>query len=432
MPIPGFRTATVGNLRLWEAQPVAELDLAAFNDGRFEEAAAAARKAAEISAVLYPNDATEEGKLLRLKQQYFFVSASLQDVIARFKATPAGMAGDWAAFPDFAIFQMNDTHPTCAVTELLRLLIDVEGVDHQVAWGVTTRALAFTNHTVMPEALEKWPATAFAKLLPRNYELVAKLDAWWRAQTRPAAEAYVAAHPPPPPPPAEVEVEEAAPAAKGAIKAGAKGAAKAAKKAEPKVPAVDPVEAAIEAQVDKTAIIVENAWEPGVKCVPGRVFGWWEVCGGAGERCGAPLDYSDPAHLPYRLCSLQADQHGAHGHRGVVRRQRRGRYPLGNLEERPVQRVLCHLSRQIPKQDQRRDPPPLAGVLQPGRSRPHHRCPGHRRLGQGRPPSGGLARLCGGPRLPGPLARGQAGQQGPPGGQGQGGGGRGPAACVDV
>ena len=135
-PIPGWRTPTVTNLRLWDAEPLSEFDLDAFNAGEYDAATAEKERAGAISAVLYPNDSTPEGKELRLKQQYFFVSASLQDVLSRFKARHGT---DFKLLPERAAFQLNDTHPTIAVAELMRLLVDVEGLDWEEAWGITTK-----------------------------------------------------------------------------------------------------------------------------------------------------------------------------------------------------------------------------------------------------------------------------------------------------
>jgi len=175
-PIPGYDTTTTTNLRLWDALPLTEFDLDAFNAGEYEKATADANKAAAISAVLYPNDSTPEGKELRLKQQYFFVSASLQDVMARFKEVHGT---NWSKFPEKATFQLNDTHPTIAVAELMRLLVDIEGVDWETAWSVTTRCVNYTNHTVMPEALEKWPVRVMAKMLPRHMEIIEIINSGW-------------------------------------------------------------------------------------------------------------------------------------------------------------------------------------------------------------------------------------------------------------
>ncbi|KAG2490821.1 hypothetical protein HYH03_010742 [Edaphochlamys debaryana] len=175
-PIPGFSTPTTSNLRLWDAQPISEFDLGAFNAGDYDRAMLDRERAEAISAVLYPNDSTPEGKELRLKQQYFFVCASLQDVLSRFKATHGTK---FELLPDKACFQLNDTHPTIAVAELMRLLVDVEGLDWDAAWTITTKCLNYTNHTVMPEALEKWPVKVMAKMLPRHMEIIEVINEGW-------------------------------------------------------------------------------------------------------------------------------------------------------------------------------------------------------------------------------------------------------------
>lgn len=177
-PIPGFKTPTTSNLRLWDSQPFAEFNLAAFNAGEYDKAMVDRERAEGIIAVLYPNDSTPEGKELRLKQQYFFVSASVQDVMARFEATHGPK---WEMFPEKACFQMNDTHPTIAVAELMRLLIDVHGLEWDAAWKITTKTLNYTNHTVMPEALEKWPVKVMAKMLPRHMEIIEIINEGWVA-----------------------------------------------------------------------------------------------------------------------------------------------------------------------------------------------------------------------------------------------------------
>lgn len=143
VPVPGYNTKTTSNLRLWHALAPEEFDLAAFNAGEYEKAVASRRKADDITAVLYPNDATEYGKELRLKQQFFFVSASLQDSIARYLENHSDLAG----LSEKACFQMNDTHPTIAVAELMRLLIDEHGLTFEKAWDITGKCLAYTNHT---------------------------------------------------------------------------------------------------------------------------------------------------------------------------------------------------------------------------------------------------------------------------------------------
>lgn len=189
VPIPGYRTATTSNLRLWDALPVTEFDLQAFNAGDYVQAVADRRRAEDITAVLYPNDATQEGKELRLKQQFFFVSASLQDTIARFLEKHQ----DLAKLPEKACFQMNDTHPTIAVAELMRLLMDEHDLSFDAAWDITTRCVAYTNHTVMPEALEKWPVAVLSKLIPRHMQIIEAINTRWLDSVRPHVKAKVAA-----------------------------------------------------------------------------------------------------------------------------------------------------------------------------------------------------------------------------------------------
>ena len=203
-PIPGYHTSTTSNLRLWDAEPVNEFDLEAFNAGEYEKAVAARRKADEIVAVLYPNDATEEGKELRLKQQYFFVAASLQDTLARFLESHS----DLEKLPEKACFQMNDTHPTIAVPELMRLLMDVHGLEFGKAWDITKKSLAYTNHTVMPEALEKWPVVVLEKLLPRHMQIIEQINETWLASIKSHVEKKVAAAEPVASDPDEVATEE--------------------------------------------------------------------------------------------------------------------------------------------------------------------------------------------------------------------------------
>ena len=150
-PIPGYNTPNTINLRLWAAKPVRGFDLEAFNTGDYVQAILSRQRAETISAVLYPDDRTYEGKELRLRQQYFFTSASLQDVLRRFKERH----DNWEEFPAKAQFQLNDTHPVIAVSELMRLLMDEHRLGWTKAWEITGQVFAFTNHTVMPEALEQ-------------------------------------------------------------------------------------------------------------------------------------------------------------------------------------------------------------------------------------------------------------------------------------
>lgn len=178
VPIPGYKTKNTISLRLWEAKATAEdFNLFQFNDGQYESAAQLHSKAQQICAVLYPGDATESGKILRLKQQYFLCSASLQDIIMRFKERrDVKGTWQWSDFPDKVAVQLNDTHPTLAIPELMRLLMDEEGLGWDEAWDITTRTIAYTNHTVLPEALEKWSQSIMAKLLPRHLEIITEID----------------------------------------------------------------------------------------------------------------------------------------------------------------------------------------------------------------------------------------------------------------
>ncbi|PPS06425.1 hypothetical protein GOBAR_AA14212 [Gossypium barbadense] len=178
VPIPGYKTKNTISLRLWEAKARAEdFNLFQFNDGQYESAAQLHSRAQQICAVLYPGDATEDGKLLRLKQQFFLCSASLQDIILRFKERRSGKGSwKWSEFPSKVAVQLNDTHPTLAIPELMRLLIDDEGLGWDEAWDVTTRTIAYTNHTVLPEALEKWSQSVMWKLLPRHMEIIEEID----------------------------------------------------------------------------------------------------------------------------------------------------------------------------------------------------------------------------------------------------------------
>lgn len=178
VPIPGYKTKNTISLRLWEAKACAEdFNLFQFNDGQYEAAAQLHSQAQQICAVLYPGDATENGKLLRLKQQFFLCSASLQDIIFRFKERRLGKGSwEWSEFPSKVAVQLNDTHPTLAIPELMRLLMDNEGLGWDEAWDVTSRTIAYTNHTVLPEALEKWSQAVMWKLLPRHMEIVGEID----------------------------------------------------------------------------------------------------------------------------------------------------------------------------------------------------------------------------------------------------------------
>lgn len=177
MPITGYDTNNVGTLRLWKAEPIAEFDYDAFNSQRFTEAIVEREKVMDICRVLYPNDTTYEGKVLRVRQQYFFVSASLQEIVHNF-LTHHG--DDLTKFDDFNSIQLNDTHPVLAIPELLRILLDEHAMSWDDAWGVVTRTFAYTNHTTLAEALETWEVSIFQKLFWRLWELIAEIDRRFR------------------------------------------------------------------------------------------------------------------------------------------------------------------------------------------------------------------------------------------------------------
>ncbi|PFH57645.1 hypothetical protein XA68_14755 [Ophiocordyceps unilateralis] len=169
VPIPGYSTPTTNNLRLWSSKASGgEFDFQKFNNGDYESSVADQQRAETISAVLYPNDNLERGKELRLKQQYFWVAASLYDIVRRFKKS----GREWDEFSDQVAIQLNDTHPTLAIVELQRILIDVEELEWDQAWKIVTNTFGYTNHTVLPEALEKWPVGLMQHLLPRHLEII--------------------------------------------------------------------------------------------------------------------------------------------------------------------------------------------------------------------------------------------------------------------
>jgi starch phosphorylase len=173
MLVPGYGTHTVNIVRLWRARAGRRsFDLARFGAGHYAEAVEEVVRSENISKVLYPDDSTPTGRELRLKQQYFMVSCSLRDIIRRFHFRNT----DWDAFPDKVVIQLNDTHPVLAVTELMRLLVDEHGLDWEHAWSITHRTFAYTCHTLLPEALETWPVTMFAHLLPRHMEIVYSIN----------------------------------------------------------------------------------------------------------------------------------------------------------------------------------------------------------------------------------------------------------------
>ena len=177
MPITGYGTDNVGTLRLWKSEPIDEFDYDAFNSQRFTEAIVERERVMDICRVLYPNDTTYEGKVLRVRQQYFFVSASLQQMIDNFIEHHGD---DLTGFAKYNCIQLNDTHPVLAIPELLRLLLDEHGMGWDEAWKVVTETFAYTNHTVLAEALESWEVSIFQKLFWRIWELVEEIDRRFR------------------------------------------------------------------------------------------------------------------------------------------------------------------------------------------------------------------------------------------------------------
>ena len=175
-PIPGYGNNVVNTLRLWSAKSPVDFNLKFFNDGDYIQAVLDRNLAENISRVLYPNDNFFEGKELRLKQEYFMVAATLQDIIRRYKSSKFGsrdaVRTNFDAFPEKVAIQLNDTHPSLAIPELMRILIDIEGLTWEKAWEITTRTCAYTNHTVLPEALERWPVSMLASILPRHLEII--------------------------------------------------------------------------------------------------------------------------------------------------------------------------------------------------------------------------------------------------------------------
>ena len=172
MPITGYNNDVVNTLRIWDAEPIVDFNLDSFDKGDYHNAVEQENLARTIVEVLYPNDNHMAGKELRLKQQYFFLSASLQAAIAKYKKTH----DDITKLHEKVVFQMNDTHPTVAVAELMRILIDEEGLGWDQAWDITTKCCAYTNHTIMSEALEKWPIELFSRLLPRVYQIIEEIN----------------------------------------------------------------------------------------------------------------------------------------------------------------------------------------------------------------------------------------------------------------
>ena len=172
LPVVGYGNHIVNTLRIWDAEPVNTFNLDSFDRGDYQKAVEQENLAKNIVEVLYPNDNHYAGKELRLKQQYFFISASVQRAVQKFKEKH----DDIHQFPEKVVFQLNDTHPTVAIPELMRILLDDEGLTWEEAWDITTRTCAYTNHTIMSEALEKWPVDLFSRLLPRIYQIVEEIN----------------------------------------------------------------------------------------------------------------------------------------------------------------------------------------------------------------------------------------------------------------
>lgn len=172
MPVPGYKNDIVNTLRLWKAASSKSLDLSSFNQGEYINAVRDMQLHENISRVLYPNDKVFVGQELRLKQEYFLVASTLQDIIRRFKKINT----DWKTFPDKVAIQCNDTHPNLAIPELMRILVDEEGLHWDTAWDITTKTIAYTNHTILPEALEKWPVSLMRNMLPRHLQIIYEIN----------------------------------------------------------------------------------------------------------------------------------------------------------------------------------------------------------------------------------------------------------------
>ena len=173
IPVVGYRGSSVAILRLWESRSTEQFNWDVFNAGGYVDAQAEKSLAETISKVLYPNDSTQAGKELRLTQQYFFCACSLRDILRRYNRTHHH---DYSDFANKIAIQLNDTHPTIAIPELMRLLIDEEGLSFDAAWDITSKSFNYTNHTLLPEALEKWPVYIFEKLLPRHLEIIYEIN----------------------------------------------------------------------------------------------------------------------------------------------------------------------------------------------------------------------------------------------------------------
>jgi starch phosphorylase len=171
-PIPGYKNDVVNNLRLWKASSSSSIDLKSFNQGQYIDAVRDTQLNENISRVLYPNDKVFVGQELRLKQEFFLVAASVRDILRRFKKTN----DDWRDLPEKVAIQCNDTHPNLAIPEMMRILVDEEGLNWDLAWDITKKTMAYTNHTLLPEALEKWPVSLLRSLLPRHLQIIYEIN----------------------------------------------------------------------------------------------------------------------------------------------------------------------------------------------------------------------------------------------------------------
>ena len=171
-PVPGYETSTVNNMRLWSARASQDFNLKHFNDGNYIKAVEAKNESENLSKVLYPDDRTAEGRELRLRQQYFFVCASLQDILRRFRMCHSSLD----LLPEKVAIQLNDTHPSIAIPELMRVLVDIHRLDWDRAWDITRSTFSYTNHTLMPEALETWPVQLFERVLPRHLQIIYEIN----------------------------------------------------------------------------------------------------------------------------------------------------------------------------------------------------------------------------------------------------------------
>jgi glycogen phosphorylase len=180
IPVPGYGGRTVNNLRLWSAKSTREFDLKYFNAGNYIEAVRDKNESETLSKVLYPSDLTERGRELRFKQEYFFVAASIQDILSRFRKSHS----DWEMLPERVAIQLNDTHPALVVAELMRVLTDEHQVEWKRAWKITRKSCAYTNHTLLPEALETWPVDLVERILPRHMEIIFRMNQDFLEETR--------------------------------------------------------------------------------------------------------------------------------------------------------------------------------------------------------------------------------------------------------